>query len=262
MVTGVALRALADNSDEIKITNIDIAVCGKACENNFCGVNCGIMDQFASAMGKKDHAIMLNCSTLEYEYVPLNLGEYVLVLANTCKKHSLGESKYNERRSEVTKGLEMINAISGSNRENLCDYSLSELEEISDKFTDKLIYKRVHHVISENERVKAAVNTLKNGNLMEFGKILCEANNSIRYDYEVTGTELDCMYDIAHKQSGINKVIGSRMTGAGFGGCTVNIVHKDYVNTFIELTGKEYSDKTNLSPQFYVCSIGDGARKI
>jgi len=253
---------MAVNKNEINLSNIDIAVCGKACENNFSGVNCGIMDQFASAMGKKDHAILLNCATLDYEYIPLTLGEYVLVLANTCKKHSLGASKYNERRAEVTKGLEIMNALYGRIYENLCEYSLFELEAVKDKFEDSLIYRRVYHVISENERVKTAVNILKEGKLTEFGKILCQANDSIRYNYEVTGDELDAMYDAAMTQTDDGNVLGSRMTGAGFGGCTVNIVKENYVDKFIEITGRLYTEKTGIAPEFYVCSIGDGAREI
>lgn len=262
MATGIALVNMAVNKNEINLSNIDIAVCGKACENNFCGVNCGIMDQFASAMGKKDHAILLNCATLDYEYIPLTLGEYVLVLANTCKKHSLGASKYNERRAEVTKGLEIMNALYGRINENLCEYSLFELEAIKEKFEDSLIYRRVYHVISENERVKTAVNILKEGKLAEFGRILCQANDSIRYNYEVTGDELDAMYDAAMTQTDDGNVLGSRMTGAGFGGCTVNIVKENYVDKFIEITGSLYTEKTGITPEFYVCSIGDGAREI
>ena len=262
MATGIALINMADNKNEINLSNIDVAVCGKACENNFCGVNCGIMDQFASAMGKKNHAMLLNCASLGYEYVPLELGEYVLVLANTCKKHSLGASKYNERRAEVTKGLEIMNTLCGYNRENLCDYSISELEGVKDKFADSLIYQRVYHVISENERVKTAVNILKEGKLTEFGKILCQANDSIRHNYEVTGSELDAMYDAAMTQTSDANVLGCRMTGAGFGGCTVNIVRETYVDKFIELTGRLYTEKTGIIPEFYVCSIGDGAREI
>ena len=220
------------------------------------------MDQFASAMGKKNHAMLLNCAEISHEYVPLDLGQYVLVLANTCKKHSLGASKYNERRAEVAKGLELMNMLCKDSRDNLCDYTTNELEAVKDGFEDKIIYNRVYHVITENQRVKDAVEVLKAGDLVTFGKILCAANDSIRYNYEVTGDELDAMFDAAATQFEGGNVLGSRMTGAGFGGCTVNIVKESYVDEFIKTTGTLYTAKTGITPEFYVCSIGDGAREI
>lgn len=262
MATGIALCTMANNASDISTSNVQIAIAGKACENNFCGVNCGIMDQFASAMGKKNHAMLLNCAEISHEYVPLDLGQYVLVLANTCKKHSLGASKYNERRAEVAKGLELMNMLCKDSRDNLCDYTTNELEAVKDGFKDKIIYNRVYHVITENQRVKDAVEVLKAGDLVTFGKILCAANDSIRYNYEVTGDELDAMFDAAATQFEGGNVLGSRMTGAGFGGCTVNIVKESYVDEFIKTTGTLYTAKTGITPEFYVCSIGDGAREI
>lgn len=260
LVTAVALAGLAGDTEIAKPEIlIDFAVAGQGAEHNFCNVNCGIMDQFASAMGKKDHAILLNCSTLEYKYVPLQLGDYVLILANTKKKHKLGESKYNERRSEVEIGLNELNKLSGMNKENLCDYTEEDFNKYGADISDPIIRKRVEHVILENERVKKAVPVLESGDLESFGKILCAANDSIRYLYEVTGDELDAMWEEAQKIPG---VLGSRMTGAGFGGCVLNIVKKSAADEFIAEVGKNYEARTGLHPEFYVCSIGDGAREI
>ena len=264
LATGVALTALFTDKDitDPKVLT-ELAVIGQRCENNYCGVNCGIMDQFASAMGKKDHAVLLNCGTLEYEYVPLELGDHVLVLANTKKKHALGDSKYNERRHEVTIGLELMNAAFGRNAEHLCDYTMADFDEagitLEKAVPDPIIRKRVKHVISENDRVKEAVEVLKANDLATFGKILHKANDSIRYDYEVTGFELDTMYDEAIKIEGC---IGARMTGGGFGGCTVNIVKKDALDHFVSEVMTNYKEKTGITPEFYVCEIGDGAGEI
>ncbi len=260
LVTAVALSALAgDTSVSQPEKLVEMALIGQKAENQFCGVNCGIMDQFASAMGRKDHAMLLNCGTLEYKYVPLELGDHVLILANTCKKHSLGASKYNERRSEVDKGLKILQSACPRKAENLCDYTEEEFEKYGSAISDPVIYNRVKHVIYENGRVKKAVSILENGDLEAFGKILCEANDSIRYLYEVTGFELDTMYEEAVKIPGC---IGARMTGAGFGGCTVNIVEKSAVDRFLAEVGKNYQEKTGIQPQFYICQVGDGAREI
>lgn len=260
LVTAVALASLCGDDAVFQPENlVQMALLGQRAENHFCGVNCGIMDQFASAMGKADHAMLLNCGTLEYKYVPLDLGDHVLILANTCKKHSLGASKYNERRSEVDKGLRILQSVCPKNTENLCDYTEAEFEEYKNAISDPVIRNRVQHVIFENARVKKAVSVLEAGDLKAFGKIMCDANASIRDLYEVTGFELDTMYDEAMK---IDGCLAARMTGAGFGGCTVNIVAKDAVHTFIEKVGAGYKEKTGIEPQFYICEIGDGAREV
>lgn len=257
VVTGYALASLFA---DITPDRIEIALMGKRCENNFVGVNCGIMDQFASAMGKKDCAILLNCDTLEHEYVPLELGDYVLILVNSNVKHKLGSSKYNERRQEVEKGLEFIHlAAPYDKRPNLCNYTVADYHEFEECITDETIRKRVKHVIYENERVVEATKVLKQGDLVRFGRILHEANDSIRYLYEVTGFELDTLFDLATQEEGC---IGCRMTGAGFGGCTVNIVHKDFVESFKMNVGKKYKEKTSLQADFYICKIGDGVREV
>lgn len=260
LATGIALSTLFGGG----FSGTELALMGQRAENKFCGVNCGIMDQFASAMGKKGSAIMLNCGALEYRYVPLDLGDHVLVLANTCKKHALGTSKYNERRSEVETGLKMMqeaqrrNGISGV-KENLCDFTPAEFEEYESALTDPVIKKRVKHVIFENDRVKKAVDVLQAGDLAAFGRLMREANDSIRYLYEATGDELDAMYDAAAAFEGC---IGNRMTGGGFGGCTVNIVEKGKVEAFIKTVGEKYTAATGITPQFYVCEVGDGAREL
>lgn len=263
LATALALLSFADNFKEMrkKLDNVQLALIGQRAENRFCGVNCGIMDQFASAMGKKDHAILLNCATLDYSYVPLELGSYSLVLANTRKKHSLGASKYNERRGEVERGLQLMHeALPAKQFPNLCDYS-------EDDFTDArpallkepVIAARVEHVIRENARVDAAAAALLRGDLKEFGLILKEANDSIRYLYEVTGEELDAMFEEAQY---FDCCIGSRMTGAGFGGCTVNIVETEKTDEFCSGLGARYEMRTGIKPEFYVCSVGDGVREI
>ena len=260
LVTAVALAALAGDKTVAQPERlVEMALIGQKAENQFCGVNCGIMDQFASAMGRENHAILLNCGTLEYKYVPLDLQDHVLILANTRKKHSLGASKYNERRGEVDKGLAIMQAACPRKADNLCDYTEEDFKQYGSAIDDPVIYNRVKHVIFENGRVKKAVAILESGDLEAFGKILCEANDSIRDLYEVTGFELDTMYEEARKIPGC---IGSRMTGAGFGGCTVNIVKKDAVDNFITEVGKNYEEKTGIKPAFYICQIGDGAREI
>lgn len=259
--TGVALYALSANKDEIALDNVQLSLAGQRAESHFCGVNCGIMDQYASGMGKKDHAILLDCGKVSHQYVPLKLGAYRLVLANTCKKHSLGASKYNERRGEVEKGLAMLHEADPSNKkEHLCDYTEADFDRLKACFKNEpIIQNRVQHVIFENARVKKAAEVLSKGDLMAFGQILKEANDSIRDLYEVTGDELDAMIEAAKNAPGC---IGSRMTGAGFGGCTVNIVETAQIDAFIQTVGDVYTKKTGLTPQFYVCSIGDGAREI
>ena len=237
---------------------IHLARLSQKAEHNYIGVNCGIMDQFASAMGKKDHAILLDCATLDYQYAPLLLGEYALVIANTMKKRGLGESKYNERVAETSLGLSLLRQrLPGL--KNLCDMTAAELEENRSVLADPVILKRVRHVVEENERVLRACSALAVNDLINFAKLLNEAQASIRDLYEVTGFELDVMVAEACRVKGC---IAARMTGAGFGGCTVNLVRADAVSGFIEETGRRYMKKTGLRPEFYVCATGDGAREI
>jgi galactokinase len=258
--TAIALTTTGSEKypDNKPIDLVELAVIGQKTENNFCGVNCGIMDQFASAMGKKDHAILLDCGTLKYKYAPLKINGYKIVLGNTRKKRSLAESKYNERRGEVDTGLSILQKFLPG-KVHLCDVTVDEFETYKTEIKDEIIRKRVQHVIYENTRVLKSFEALEKGDLVTFGTLLAEAHASIRDLYEVTGMELDTMVEEALKVDG---TIGARMTGAGFGGCTVNIVREDAVDTFIKQVGENYTRKTGLVPEYYVSEIGDGAREI
>ena len=260
MATAITLVTLGNEGHGVTapVDLVQLAVIGQRTEHNFCGVNCGIMDQFASAMGKKGHAMLLDCGTLNYRYTPLKLDGCRIVLANTRKKRGLGESKYNERVKETGEGLAILKRYL-PDKVHLCDVTAEEFERYADRIEDPVIRKRVEHVIYENTRVLKSFEALEKGNLKEFGKLLAEAHASIRDLYEVTGFELDTMVDEALKIEG---TVGARMTGAGFGGCTVNIVKEESVDTFIKVVGENYTKKTGLMPEFYVCDIGDGAREI
>ncbi len=260
LATAVTLVTLGNEAYGITkpLDMVEMAVLGQKVENEFCGVSCGIMDQFASAMGKKDHAILLDCGTLKYQYLPLRLEGYKIVLGNTKKKRALGESKYNERVEECAEGLKVLQQYL-PNKKNLCDITISEFERYKARIENEVIRKRVTHVICENDRVLRAAEALKKNDLIELGRLLVEANASIRDLYEVTGKELDTMTAEAMKVEG---VIGARMTGAGFGGCTVNIVPEDKVDLFIQQVGHNYKEKTGITPEFYVSEISDGAREI
>jgi galactokinase len=209
-------------------------------------------------MGKKDNAILLDCGTLKYKYAPLKISGYKIVLGNTKKKRSLAESKYNERRHETDTGLSILKKFLPEKR-NLCDITVEEFEKYKLEIKDEVVRKRVEHVINENARVLKSFDALEKGDLKAFGKLLKEGNDSISRLYEVTGFELDTMVAEALKVEG---VIGARMTGAGFGGCTVNIVKEENVDKFIQQVGENYKNKTGLTPEFYVSEIGDGAREI
>lgn len=260
LATAVTLVTLGNEAYGITktIDMVEMAVLGQKTENQFCGVSCGIMDQFASAMGKKEHAILLDCATLQYEYLPLKLDGYKLVLGNTKKKRALGESKYNERVAECAEGLRILQQYM-PNKKNLCAITPAEFEQYKSKIEDEIIRKRVTHIIYENDRVLKAAEALKKNDLKELGRLLNEANDSIRDLYEVTGKELDTMTAEAMKVEG---VLGARMTGAGFGGCTVNIVPEDKVDLFIAQVGKSYQEKTGITSAFYISEINDGAREI
>jgi galactokinase len=253
-VTGIFINEKFGNN---KLNKEEIAKLCQRAENNFVGVNCGIMDQFAAMMGKKNHAIFLNCDTLEYELVPLSLSGFKLVISNTNKKRQLADSKYNERRGECEQALSYLNDIRPLR--NLGELKLAEFEELSDNIPDKIVRKRARHVVSEDQRCLDAVKALKNNDMIKFGELMNGSHNSLRNDYEVTGHELDTLVDEARK---INGVIGSRMTGAGFGGCTVSLVNEKSIDKFITDVGIAYMKKTGLSADFYVADVGDGATKL
>ncbi len=251
----IAMAALGGATD---IDNIEMAKISQLAEHNYIGVNCGIMDQFASAMGKKNHLIFLDCKTLDYQLVPIQLDGYKLVISNTNKKRSLAASKYNERRSECEKGLEIMKSAMPE-KTCLGEITAEELEQHKGLITDEIILNRVTHVISEDDRVLKAIDALKNGNLVEFGQLMNASHVSLRDLYEVSCEELDTLVDSALSVDG---VLGSRMTGAGFGGCTVSLVKDESVDTFIEKVGKEYLDKIGYAASFYITEIGDGGREI
>jgi len=237
---------------------IQLALISQKAENQYVGVNCGIMDQFASAMGKADHAILLNARNLSYKHVPLKLGDCKIVITNTNKKRGLADSKYNERRRECEEGLKYLNEAF-PHAKYLCDINYEEYKKKEYLIKDEVIKRRVEHVLSENNRVLKSVEVLEKGNLDEFGKLMCESHASLRDLYEVTGIELDTLVDEALKIKG---VLGSRMTGAGFGGCTVSIVKEKAIDEFIEIVGKNYYDKVGLKASFYISEIGDGATEL
>lgn len=253
VLTGYILKDLFG----FDVTNQDLALIGQYSENNFNGVNCGIMDQFAIAMGKSDNAIFLDTATLKYEYAPIKLTGAKIIISCTNKKRGLGDSKYNERRSECETALEELKKV--VDIRSLGDLTEEQFEQYQDAIKDETRKKRAKHAVYENQRTLKAVDALKNGDVKLFGELMNASHVSLRDDYEVTGVELDTMVEEAWKIEG---VIGSRMTGAGFGGCTVSIVKEDAVDTFIEKVGKAYQDKIGYAGDFYVVEIGDGPARL
>lgn len=253
MVTGTALNDLFG----FQIERMDLVKIGQKAENNFVGVNCGIMDQFACGMGEENHALFLNCETLDYQKVPLQLNGIKIVIANTNKRRGLADSKYNERRSECETAVEILSKTKPI--PNLSRLSLDEFESLAEKIENEDVRRRAKHVISENDRTLRAIDALNKGDIEEFGRLMNQSHDSLRDDYEVTGKELDTLVDEARKIPG---TVGSRMTGAGFGGCTVSLVKEDAIEDFIREVGKNYEAQTGLSPDFYIAEVGDGAKKI
>jgi len=253
VLTSVVLKSLFG----LENTMIDAVKMSQRAENEFIGVNCGIMDQFAIGMGRRDNAILLDCNTLEYTYSPLVLKEEVIIIANTNKRRGLADSKYNERRGECERALEKLKTKMEIN--SLGELSIEEFEKNKEIIGDETEVRRARHAVYENQRTLKAVEALKNGEVEVFGKLMNDSHISLRDDYEVTGDELDKLVEAAWRHEG---TVGSRMTGAGFGGCTVSIVKKSMAEDFIEKVGKEYTEKTGLVAEFYVANIGDGAREL
>ncbi len=253
MVTAVAMNELTGAGLEM----MEMVKMAQKAENGFVGMNCGIMDQFAVGFGKANHAINLNCDTLEYIYAPFNLGNRRLVITNTNKRRGLTDSKYNERRAECDRAVELISARRPIR--NLSELNVSDMWMIDDYITDPVIRKRARHVISENGRTIAAIKALENNDIELLGKLMNESHDSLCSDYEVTGTELDTLVYEGRKLPG---VVGTRMTGAGFGGCTVSIIESVHVDGFISMLGEIYTAKTGLVADFYLPGIGDGARRV
>lgn len=253
MVTAVALNEFFNAA----LSTLDLVKMSQKAENEFVGMNCGIMDQFAVGFGKKDSAIFLNCDTLFFENVPLILTDCSLIITNTNKRRGLTDSKYNERRSECDKAVELLQRYKPIR--NLSELNSGEINILEKYIKDRVIRKRAKHVISENGRVIEAVSALKKNNIKRFGELMNQSHDSLKDDYEVTGIELDTLVFEGRKLPG---VIGSRMTGAGFGGCTISIVRQADSAKFMTTLSTTYQKKTGLVPDFYQPEIGDGARRI
>ncbi|MCI8976033.1 MAG: galactokinase [Lachnospiraceae bacterium] len=236
-----------------EVSNQDLALIGQYSENNFNGVNCGIMDQFAIAMGKKDNAIFLDTADLSYTYAPISLKGAKLVIACSNKKRGLGDSKYNERRSECETALAELQTV--VDIRGLGDLSEEKFEEVKSAIKDPVRVRRAKHAVYENQRTIKAVEALKADNIALFGQLMNDSHVSLRDDYEVTGIELDTLVEEAWKVEG---VIGSRMTGAGFGGCTVSLVKDEAIDGFIKQVGDAYLAKIGYKADFYVVEVGDG----
>ena len=253
VLTGFVLKGLFG----FDVSSQDIALIGQFSENRFNGVNCGIMDQFAIAMGRKDSAIFLDTSTLDHEYVPIRLDGIRLVIGNTNKKRGLGDSKYNERRGECEKALEILTRVCSIH--TLGNLDEASFDAVCDCIEDPVIRKRAKHAVYENQRTVRAVRALGDNDIKFFGELMNQSHISLRDDYEVTGIELDTLVEAAWAQPG---VIGSRMTGAGFGGCTVSLVEADKVDAFIENVGRTYKEKIGYAADFYVVDIGGGPAEL
>jgi len=253
LVTGVLVAGLFD----LVIDRIDLVKIGKRVENNFIGVNSGIMDQFAIGMGKANQGILLDCQTLQYFYAPIIIENYNIIIMNTNKRRELADSNYNERRSQCEAALIAL-------QKNLQIQSLGELsegtfEEYKEMIHSDVLIKRAKHAVYENSRTIKALEALKQGDLLGFGVLMNQSHISLRDDYEVTGKELDTLVETAWEQPG---VVGARMTGAGFGGCAIAIVEKQQTDSFITVVGKKYEERIGYGGTFYIASIGDGAREI
>ena len=235
----------------------ELAKIGRAAEHEFAGVMCGIMDQFASAHGKADHAIYLNCDTLEYDLVPVKLEGVKVVVTNTHSPHKLDSGSFNDRVRQCQYPVEQINAVRPI--QYLAELSQIEFEQVQHAITDETAHRRARHVVGEVQRTKDAVEALQQGDINKFGILMNQSHISLRDDYEVTGPQLDALAEAAWKVDG---VLGSRMTGGGFGGCTVSLVRDEAIPTFIEKVGAEYTAKTGLTADFYIAEIGDGAHRI
>jgi galactokinase len=253
----VLMGTILNESFNLNIDMVDIVKMCQEAENKFIGVNCGIMDQFAIGMGKEGCAMLLDCNTLKYSYSKLDLNGYKIVIGNTNKKRGLADSKYNERRSECEDALAEIQTV--KNITALGELTEEEFEEVKKCISDPTKTKRAKHAVYENQRTLKAVKALEDNNLELFGKLMNASHVSLRDDYEVTGIELDTLVGLAWEIEG---VIGARMTGAGFGGCTVSIVKEDCIENFKETIRVKYKEKIGYEPDFYVVSISDGTRKL
>ncbi|WP_043932340.1 galactokinase [Bacillus sp. EB01] len=251
------IGVMANEVFGLGIERIVLVQLGKKVENQFIGVNSGIMDQFAVGMGKENCGILLDCETLDYEYAPLNLENHQIIIMNTNKRRELADSKYNERRSECETALSYLQKELDVT--SLGALSEQEFEAHKHLIPTGILQKRAKHAVYENQRTAKALEELKKGNLESFGKLVNDSHVSLKEDYEVTGIELDTLAEAAWEQEG---VLGARMTGAGFGGCAIALVEKEHADRFIEEVGRAYKDKIGYEATFYVASIGDGTKEI
>lgn len=259
----VAVGYMLSDQFGLALSNVDIALIGQRAENEYVGVNCGIMDQFASAMGRKDHAIFLDTNTLDYEYVPLALEGCSIIITNTNKPHSLNDSAYNDRRRECGEALEGINRFLASHQEqtidNLCSLSAEDFDRVKQCISDPVVMRRARHAVTEDQRTRDAVKVLQQGDIAAFGKLMNASHMSLSDDYEVSCPELDLLAETAWTISG---VIGSRMTGGGFGGCTVSIIETYAVSEYEETAGKKYREAFGYDCTFIGGAAGDGPRRV
>ncbi|MBE6068409.1 MAG: galactokinase [Clostridium lundense] len=254
----VLMAVIIDNLfNEGKLDRIELVKLCQRAENTFVGVNCGIMDQFAIGMGKKNKAILLDCNTLKYNYCNVNLKDNCLVILDTNKRRSLNESKYNERRAECEEALKILQIQNQINA--LCELSTEEFNEMEKLIKEDNVRRRAKHAVYENERTKKAYKYLDEGKIEKFGELLTASHNSLRDLYEVSGKELDTIVDESLKAKGC---LGARMTGAGFGGCAIAIVKKAELDNFIDMVRENYKDKIGYEPSFYLSGIGDGTEEI
>lgn len=254
VVTTVALNDLYD----LNIEKIDTVFITQRVENEFMGVNTGIMDQFAITFGQENHAMLLNTNTVEYEDVPIDLGHHSIIIMNTNKRRGLTDSKYNERRAECDQALAIINQEHQA--DYLCDLNVEQLQKLKHLFDeDETLYRRAFHAVSENQRTMAAKNVLEKADLLSFGQLLNASHKSLRDDYEVTGVELDTLVERAWKHKAC---VGARVTGAGFGGCAIAIVHNNSLDEFIQDVGDYYLKEIGYAADFYIAQVGKGAQKV
>lgn len=251
------MGTILKNVFDLDIAQLDLVKLGQKVENNFIGVNSGIMDQFAVGMGKKDQAILLDTNTMEYHYAPVELDNNVIVIMNTNKHRTLADSKYNERRSQCEQALALLQKKLAI--KSLGELSIDDFDRNSYLINDDILIRRARHAVFENQRTLKAIKYLKENNLVEFGKLVNASHISLHYDYEVTGVELDTLVEAAWQQKG---VLGARMVGAGFGGCAIAIVDKDQIDDFQENVGKIYQDKIGYAADFYIAEISDGPKEI
>ncbi len=254
VLTGFLVRELLENEN---VSNEQLALIGQHSENQFIGVKCGIMDQFASAMGKEDHAILLNSDTLKFEYAPIPCSDAAIVIINSGVKHSLASSAYNQRRDECQQALTALQKE--LDVMSLCGLSMKQLNEHLHLIDNEIVRRRVLHAVSENERTLAAAKALEKGDIVEFGRLMLESHYSLRDDYEVSCKELDFLVDTARKHTG---VYGSRMTGGGFGGCTVNLIRPYAAESFISAINSAYKKEYGIEAKAYIVRAGSGVCRI